>query len=87
LEDEVIAEIIAQLKQEVSERTETPIENIDPTVHLADLGIDSLQALQLLVMLERTYGVQLGEDDLKHFTSLESVATLVSRRMEAAQAA
>jgi acyl carrier protein len=38
-------------------------------------------------MLERTYGVQLGEDDLKHFTSLESVATLVSRRMEAAQAA
>ena len=83
----MIAEIIAQLKQEVSERTETPIENIDPTVHLADLGIDSLQALQLLVMLERTYQVQLGEEDLKYFTSLESVAALVSRRMETERAA
>lgn len=83
----VIAEIIAQLKQEVSDRTETPVEDIDSTVHLADLGIDSLQALQLLVMLERTYQVQLGEDDLKYFTSLESVAALVSRRREAARAA
>lgn len=83
----MIAEIIAQLKQEVSDRTETPVEDIDSTVHLADLGIDSLQALQLLVMLERTYQVQLGEDDLKYFTSLESVAALVSRRREAARAA
>jgi acyl carrier protein len=83
----MVAEVIEQLKCEVSERTGVPINSIDETAHLADLGVDSLQALQLLVMLERTYGIEIGEDDLQHFTSIQSVANLVARRWEAARAA
>jgi acyl carrier protein len=78
----MIEEIRTRLRQEVSERAEMAIENVDEDAHLADLGIDSLQALQLLVLLERDYQITIGDDDLKHFTSINSIVDLVSRRMQ-----
>jgi acyl carrier protein len=78
----MIEEIRTRLRQEVSERAEMAVENVDENAHLADLGIDSLQALQLLVLLERDYQITIGDDDLKHFTSISSIVDLVSRRMQ-----
>lgn len=78
----MISEIRTRLRQEVAERAEMDIDKVDEDAHLADLGIDSLQALQLLVLLERDYQITIGDDDLKHFTSINSIVELVSRRMQ-----
>lgn len=83
----MISEIRTRLRQEVAERAEMDIDKVDEDAHLADLGIDSLQALQLLVLLERDYQITIGDDDLKHFTSINSIVELVSRRMQVAASA
>jgi len=64
-----------------------PEQDIDVSAHLADLGVDSLQALQLIVMLERTYRIEIAEEELKRFTSINSVTDLVESRVCIAAAA
>jgi acyl carrier protein len=70
-------EVIALLRSEVARMIEAPETSIDNSAHLAEIGMDSLQALQLLVLIERTYGLQIGEQELQEFTSINAVADVV----------
>jgi acyl carrier protein len=79
-------EVIALLRSEVSRMVELPAASIEESVPLADLGLDSLQALQLLVLIERTYDLQIGEQELQQFTSIRAVADLVMARLAVAKA-
>jgi len=72
------------LKREIAVITDGKAETIDENAHLADIGVDSLQALQLLVLLEREYALTFEDVDLKHFRSINSVVSLVTSRLSAA---
>jgi acyl carrier protein len=50
----------------------------------ADLGIDSLTAMEILVQLERKYGVRLEEDEFAGLTSVDAVHAFLTERLEAA---
>lgn len=76
-------EVVTLLKKEIAEKTDVDPNTIDEKADLADLGIDSLQALQLLVLLERESGLTFEDSDLKHFKSIQSVAALVISRLPA----
>jgi acyl carrier protein len=47
------------------------------------MQIDSVALLEVLVTLERRYGVGITEDDLKQVTQLGQVVELIRRKMEA----
>lgn len=70
-------EVTALLRSEISRMIELPEDTIDDAAHLTELGMDSLQALQLLVLLERTYEIQIGEQELQQFTSINAITDLV----------
>lgn len=76
-------EVVTLLKKEIAEKTDVDPNTIDEKADLADLGIDSLQALQLLVLLERESGLTFEDSDLKYFKSIQSVAALVVSRLPA----
>ena len=47
------------------------------------LGLDSIDALELGVALQKTYGIKLSaesEDTQKHFASIQALAALVSAK-------
>jgi len=48
-----------------------------------DLGVDSLMALEVMVVLERTYAVKLDEAQLKEMTSLSKVYDLLGASLGA----
>jgi len=79
--------IVQTLKSEVARMVQLPEHDIDVSAHLADLGVDSLQALQLIVMLERTYRIEIAEEELKRFTSINAVTDIVESRVCIAAAA
>ena len=79
--------IIQTLKSEVARMVQVPEQNIDASAHLAGIGVDSLQELQFIVMLERTYKIEITEEELKQFTSIDAVANLVESRVCIAAAA
>jgi acyl carrier protein len=79
-------EITALLRSEVARMVELPEPSIDNSAHLVEMGMDSLQALQLLVLVERTYNLQIGEQELQQFTSINAVVDLVMSFLSVAKA-
>lgn len=51
--------------------------------NLAEMGLDSLQAVQLLVLLERALNVKLEEGDLQRFDSVRSILSVLETRIGA----
>jgi acyl carrier protein len=76
--DNVKVEIISA----IASITDQPAELYDEQTSLADLGVDSLQALQLLVLLEREYKISLNDEDLKRFKNVASIVGLVTERVQ-----
>lgn len=68
-EKELAQLIVTSLNLEVS------ADEIDPEAPLygESLGLDSIDILELLVAISKTYGVQLKADDSKAFGSLRSL--------------
>lgn len=66
------------LRRTIAEIVEVePAELADDTEFVADLGVDSLIALEVVVRLERKYGVKLDESKLAELTCLAAVYELM----------
>ncbi|MBB3232387.1 phosphopantetheine-binding protein [Halomonas stenophila] len=79
---------LKQLIIETLELEDTTPEDIDPDepLFVEGLGLDSIDALELGLALQKTYGIQLeaeSEEARRHFASLRSLAALVEARRNA----
>ena len=82
----MLEDIKTLLKDRVAAMAEVPVEEIEADAPLEELGIDSLMALELLVMLQRAYRIEISQEDLRHFTSINSVAELTLQHIQASNA-
>jgi acyl carrier protein len=78
-------ELILKLKKEVIEQLnleETTPEDINPDSPLfgEGLGLDSIDALELIVLLEKNYGIKIEDpkDGKKIFFSIRSMAEYIT---------
>lgn len=83
-------ELKSKLKQEVIEILNLegvqPSDIQDDTVLFgSDLGLDSIDALELIVLLERNYGLTIAsaEEGKEVFTSINSMAAYIESKQEA----
>ncbi|MEV4018300.1 acyl carrier protein [Nonomuraea angiospora] len=49
-----------------------------------DLGVDSLATMEILVQLEKKYGIRLDESEFAGLTSVNAVHAFLADRLEAA---
>jgi acyl carrier protein len=74
---------MSELKQElraiVAEVSE--IDEIPDETPFADLGIDSMMALEIVAEVERKYKVTVPEDELKGLTNFQTVYDLFSKKI------
>ncbi|MEV6113810.1 acyl carrier protein [Streptomyces sp. NPDC052109] len=49
----------------------------DTALFVDDLGVDSLMSLEVLVVLERKYGIRLDESQLRSLTCLEQTYDVI----------
>ncbi len=82
--------LIAKLKSEIIEvlnLTEMQPEDIDENAPLfvEGLGLDSIDALELIVLLEKKYGLKLGtaEEDKTVLRSVRSMAEFITANKKA----
>jgi phthiocerol/phenolphthiocerol synthesis type-I polyketide synthase C len=66
---------------EVARTLQIRVEQIDTTLSLQDLGLDSLMAIELALGLERRFGIQLPMMMLSDFPTLEKVTELIVGRL------
>ncbi|KUJ66206.1 polyketide-8 synthase acyl carrier protein [Streptomyces albus subsp. albus] len=53
----------------------------DEADFVEDLGVDSLMALEVMVVLEKKYSIKLGEEELKKITCLRTAYDLIDEKL------
>jgi acyl carrier protein len=74
-----MAELKDKLRAIVAEVSE--IDEIPDQTPFAELGIDSMMAIEIVAEVERQYKVSVPEDELKSLTNFESVYQLFAKRI------
>ena len=73
------AELKEKLRAIVAEVSE--IDDIPDSTSFADLGIDSMMAIEIVAEVERQYKVSVPEEELKSLSNFQSVYDLFAKRI------
>jgi acyl carrier protein len=75
-------DVAAEIKEIISEIIEIPLEELDCKAHLVDdLGIDSLLALEVLAALEKRFKIEVPEEELVQFTTIDGIIDVARERL------
>lgn len=73
---------LEDLRQTVAEVLDVDEADVTDDAHFVDeLGADSLLGLEVMVVLERKYGVKFAEEELKQVTCLRGAYDLVAGKL------
>ncbi|MFQ5496000.1 MAG: acyl carrier protein [Phycisphaerae bacterium] len=68
----------------LSETIQVPVEKIDLTKPLTDIGLDSLDAVHMIATIESVIGKELPEDVIQRVSCLNDIFDMMRRKMAAA---
>jgi acyl carrier protein len=68
-----------ELRQIIVEVTE--VEEIPEDTPFADLGIDSMMAIEIVADVEKNYDITIAEDELADLTNLQAVYDKVQKKL------
>jgi acyl carrier protein len=71
-----------ELRQIIAEVTE--VEDIPEDTPFADLGIDSMMAIEIVADVEKAYDVTIAEEELEELTNLKAVYDKVQAKLDKA---
>jgi acyl carrier protein len=73
-----------ELRDLVAEALDLPVDEItEEASFVDDLEVDSLTTLEIVVRLEKRYGVKVAEEDFSRLTSLAGVRELLAHKLAA----
>ncbi|MGW6901027.1 acyl carrier protein [Streptomyces sp. NBC_01727] len=82
-ENTAVAVDTEELRSLVADALELPVEEVTDEAHFVDdLQVDSLMALEIVVNLEKKYGIKVAESDFKQVSNLLQVRTLVGSKLK-----
>ncbi|HZS32568.1 MAG TPA: acyl carrier protein [Methylomirabilota bacterium] len=78
------AEVAASLREVMADRLGIAPEQITPEARLAeDLGLDSLDAVELAIAVERRFEIEVAEEELARLQTVADMLALVESRTAA----
>jgi acyl carrier protein len=69
-----------QLKQILTTKFQLDADEIEPTSTLEDLQLDSLDLVELALVIEKEFGARVSDDELADTQQLEAIVGLVEAR-------
>ncbi|MET4647810.1 acyl carrier protein [Streptomyces sp. NBC_01724] len=82
-ENTAVAVDTEELRSLVADALELPVEEVTDEAHFVDdLQVDSLMALEIVVNLEKKYGIKVAESDFKQVSNLLQVRALVDSKLK-----
>jgi acyl carrier protein len=70
------------LRRFVADVLDVEVDSVTDDAHfVAELGVDSLKALEVLVALERKYQIKISEDEVRDMTTFAEVRDLVAGKV------
>jgi len=79
-------DVLAFITKYFSTEFEVPVEKIVPEASLfQDLGLDSIDALDMVGMLESELNIQVDESEIRSIRTVDDVVKYVMKKTESAQ--
>lgn len=72
----------AAKKAEEKLKTKLKIDSIDPNRDLRELGLDSLDVVELLLDLEDEFGVEFNSEELKSLKKVEDLYNAIDEKIK-----
>ncbi|HKM10784.1 MAG: acyl carrier protein [Bacilli bacterium] len=57
------------------------VDHVDPNAELRDLGLDSLDLVELLIKLEEKFGVEFSNEEMPNFKTVQDVYTAIEKKL------
>jgi acyl carrier protein len=57
------------------------VETVEPTVELRELGLDSLDLVELMMDLEKEFGIEFENDEMTSFKTLADVVKAIDAKI------
>jgi acyl carrier protein len=74
-------QLIATFQKIASEVCERELPKLEAKTVISDLGLDSLQVLEIVGAMEREFKVQIPDDQLVAIQTVEDLVSLINRRL------
>ena len=75
-----------ELRELLAETIDTDVADVQDTTDFIDaLGVDSLMALEIVVVLERKYGVKFAEAEMREARTLDRIHDMLSQKLQEQQ--
>lgn len=78
-------ELKEQIRGLIAEVTEKDVSEIADNVRLRDMGVDSMQALEIISDIERKFQIKIAESEFANISTLDSAAAFVAQKISAKQ--
>lgn len=76
-------EVIADINEAIAEEFEVDVASLNAETDLAeDLELDSLDAVDLIAVMERTFKVKVPEDEARQLRTMGDIYTFVDRLLD-----
>lgn len=80
-------ELFRKVSEIISDKLNVPIEDIDEDSHLIeDLGADSLDAFDLVMVFEDEFGIKLEDEEIEKLLTVKDIVNLLERKLGAGEA-
>ncbi len=72
--------ILERVRQLISESMDIDIEDVQPDSDIIkDIGADSLDIVDMLLIVEEEWGIVVDDDDMRKFTTVQSVVDYIEK--------
>ncbi|QTA37809.1 acyl carrier protein [Thermosipho ferrireducens] len=76
-------ELLRQISRVLAEKLDIPIEEIDESSNIIDdLGADSLDVVDLIMILEDEFGIRIEDDELEQIVSVSDVIDIIENKLK-----
>ncbi|HOQ40206.1 MAG TPA: acyl carrier protein [Fervidobacterium sp.] len=76
-------ELFKRVAEMISEKLNVPIEDIEEDSHLIeDLGADSLDAFDLVMIIEDEFGIKLEDDEIERMLTVKDILDLLMEKVK-----
>ncbi len=75
-------ELFKKVAEIISEKLNVPIEDIDENSNLIeDLGADSLDAFDLVMVFEDEFGIKIEDDEIESLQTVQDIVELLEEKL------
>lgn len=72
--------MLSKVKKIISNQLNIPEDRIAPETNLEDLGVDSLDTLEMLMAFEDEYGISISNEDAQQLKTVQDILNCIEAK-------